>query len=215
MKKVSIVFSLFLMGFYFSQSSVLHNLNNNRLMSQAVNKIGVNGVPDNEFVGSPFLETAFLPSAIKGENGTYLLRYNIYNDEIILKNDDKYFKIPKEELDYFNINNKYIVRLINGGYYIQSSSEKGNYTIVRKEGVKFTEGKISENTYGQNQPAKFTPLKPDYFLYDTKNKTLIPLKEGDLKNAFPSKDADLVTFFKKNKLKKSEDYNALLEVIVK
>ncbi|NML69399.1 hypothetical protein HHL23_06275 [Chryseobacterium sp. RP-3-3] len=214
MKKIGVVLSLFLMGFYFSQSTVLHNLNNNRLMSQTVNKIGVGELADNEFVGSPFLETQFLPSVIKGENGTYLLRYNIYNDDIILKNGDKYFRIPKEKLNYFNINNKYVVILINGRYYIQSSSEKGNYMIVRKETIKFTEAKISENAYGQNQPAKFTALKPEYFVYNIENNTLIPVKAEDLKKAIPSKEGDLDIFFKKNKLKKTEDYNALLELIV-
>ncbi|SFN48321.1 hypothetical protein SAMN05421594_2913 [Chryseobacterium oleae] len=214
MKKLSLVLSLFSMGFYFSQSTVLHNLNNNRLMSQAVNKIGVAELADKEFVGSPFLESQFLPSTIKGENGTYLLRYNIYNDEIILKDGDKYFKVPKDGIDYLYINGKYVIRLINGSYYVQSSSEKGNYTIVKKESVKFTEGKVSENAYGQNLPAKFTPLKPEYFLYNTENKVLTPAKAEDLKKALPSKESNLDTFFKKNKLKKPEDYNALLEVIV-
>lgn len=184
-------------------------------MSQAVNKIGVNELADNEYEGSPFLEKQFLPSTIKGEKGTYLLRYNIYNDEIILKQEDQYFKIPKEGIEYFNIDNRYIVRLINGTYYIQSSSEKNNLVVVRKEEVKFTQGKAAENTYGQNRASRFSSTKPDYFLYNSENKTLTPLKAEAIKKDFPQKEADLDVFFKKNKLKKTEDFNALLEVITK
>ncbi|WP_131797290.1 hypothetical protein [Chryseobacterium kwangjuense] len=215
MKKISFLLPFLVTSFYFSQSTVLHNLNHSRLMSQAVNKIGVNELADNEYEGSPFLEKQFLPSTIKGEKGTYLLRYNIYNDEIILKQEDQYFKIPKEGIEYINIDNRYIVRLINGTYYIQSSSEKNNLAIVRKEEVKFTQGKAAENTYDQSRASRFSSTKPDYFLYNSENKMLTPLKPDAIKKAFPQKEADLETFFKKNKLKKTEDFNALLEVITK
>ncbi len=215
MKKISFLLPFFVTGFYFSQSTVLHNLNHNRLMSQAVSKIGVNELADNEYEGSPFLEKQFLPSTIKGEKGTYLLRYNIYNDEIILKQEDQYFKIPKEGIDYLNIDNRYIVRLINGTYYIQSSSEKNNLAIVRKEEVKFTQGKAAENTYDQSRASRFSSAKPDYFLYNSENKTLTPLKAESIKKIFPQKEADLESFFRKNKLKKTEDFNALLEVLTK
>lgn len=150
-------------------------------MSQAINKIGVTRLADNEYEGSPFLDKEFLPSTIKGETGTFLLRYNIYNDEIILKKDEQYFKVPKEGIEYFNINNKYIIRLINGSYYIQSSSEKNNFSIVRKEMIKFSKGKVAENIYGQSMAAKFSNMKPDYFLYNSDTKALISLTLKDLK----------------------------------
>ncbi|MEI3788291.1 MULTISPECIES: hypothetical protein [unclassified Chryseobacterium] len=217
MKKIGLLLSLLSVGFCFSQikNTALNTLNYDRLMSQAVNKIGVSGLADNEYEGSPFLDKEFLPSTIKGETGTFLLRYNIYNDEIILKKDEKYFKVPKEGIEYFNINNKYIIRLINDGYYIQSSSEKNNFSIVRKEMVKFSKGKIAENTYDQSMPAKFSNIKPDYFLYNSDTKTLIPLTLKDLKKSFNAKSSDLDLFFKQNKLKKTEDYNALLEMLSK
>ncbi|MFN1219583.1 hypothetical protein ACKW6Q_21660 [Chryseobacterium kwangjuense] len=215
MKKIIYLLPFLVTNFYFSQSTVLHNLNHSRLMSQAVNKIGVNELADNEYEGSPFLEKQFLPSTIKGEKGTYLLRYNIYNDEIILKQEDQYFKIPKEGIEYINIDNRYIIRLINGTYYIQSSSEKNNLTIVRKEEVKFTQGKAAENTYDQSRASRFSSAKPDYFLYNSENKTLTPLKAEAIKKIFPQKEADLDVFFRKNKLKKTEDFNALLEVLTK
>jgi len=186
-----------------------------QLMSQAVNKIGVSGLADNEYEGSLFLDKEFLPSTIKGEAGIFLLRYNIYNDEIILNKGEEYFKVPKDGIEYFNINNKYIIRLIDSSYYIQSSSEKNNLTIVRKEKVKFTKGKIAENTYDQSIPTKFSNLKSDYFLYNSETKVLIPLNLKDLKKSFLAKSSELDLFFKQNKLKKTEDYNALLEVLTK
>ncbi|WP_143754074.1 hypothetical protein [Chryseobacterium sp. 52] len=217
MRKIGLLVSLLSVGFCFSQikNTALNNLNYDRLMSQAVNKIGVSGLADNEYEGSPFLDKEFLPSTIMNEKGTFLLRYNIFNDEIIMKKGEEYFKIPKEGVDYFNINNKYIIRLINGTYYIQSSSEKNNYTVVRKQEVKFISSKVAENTYDQGRSAKFSNTKPDYFLFNMETKTLIPLKAGDLKNAFPMKEADLNVFLKKNKLKDPQDYNALLEIIAK
>ncbi|MDR2236295.1 MAG: hypothetical protein LBE92_09235 [Chryseobacterium sp.] len=214
MKKINVLLLLCVGGFYFSQSVVLHDLNHSRLMSQVVNKIGVGELADDEYEGSPFLEKQFLPSAIKGENGVYLLRYNIYNDEIILKKDDQYFKIPKDGVEYFNIdNNRYILRLINGAYYIQSSAEKGNYVIVRKETVKFTPAKAAGNAYEQSRPAKFSANKPDYFLYNTEKKNITPLEKEELKKLFPDKAAELDQIFKKNKFKNTGDFNVLLNMI--
>ncbi|MGK6342193.1 hypothetical protein ACMGDK_08150 [Chryseobacterium sp. DT-3] len=103
--------------------------------------------------------------------------------------------MPKEGVEYFNINNKYIIRLINDSYYIQSSTEKNNFTIVRKETVKFSKGKIAENTYGQSTPTKFSNLKSDYFLYNSETKVLIPLNLKDLKKLFLSKSYDFDLFF--------------------
>jgi hypothetical protein len=211
MRKLGVLF-LISANFYFAQSTVLYNLNNNRLMSNAIDKIGANGMSDDDYEGSPFLEKQFLPSIIKGEKGTYLLRYNIYNDEIILKDGEEYFKIPKEGLDYFIINNKYIIRLIEGNYYIQSS-EKKSFAIVRKDNVKFTSSKVSENSYSQNKLAKFSNEKPDYFLYDSQSKKLTPLDKEKLKMAFPNKSNELNQNFKKNKLKNVEDFNELLNMI--
>ncbi|QIY91392.1 hypothetical protein [Chryseobacterium gallinarum] len=213
MKKVSILLLGLIGASLFSQSTVLHNLNHNRLMSQVVNKIGVEEMVDGEYEGSPFLEKQFLPSTIKGENGTYLLRYNIYNDELILKNEDKYFKIPKEGLDYFNIDNKYIIRLINNTYYLQSSKEKGHYVIVRKENVKFTQAKASNNAYEPNRAAKFSNNKPDYFLYNINEKSLIPFNKEELKKLFPGKTAELDQIFKKSKFKSADDFDVLLGII--
>lgn len=207
--------SLFLsFNFYFSQSTVLHNLNHNRLMSSALSKIGNNELNDNDYIGSPYLEKSFLPSTIKGEKGIHLLRYNIYNDEIILQRGDEYFEIPKTDLEYFSIDDKYIVRLVNGTYYVQISKEVNGYTILKKDKIKFTQGKISENGYGQNSPSKFTNLKPEYFLYKTDDKNLIPIKKEDLKQKFPKKGNQLDQVFKKNKFKNENEFDDILNIII-
>lgn len=215
MRKLGFLLSLSIASLCFSQSTVLYNLNNNRLLSNSVSKIGVGGVVDNDdYEGSPFLDKEFLPSTIKGEKGVFLLRYNIYNDEIVLKRDDKYFKIPKEDVDYFKINDKYIVRLINGSYYIDSSIEKNNYVIVRKEHITFAAGKASENTYDQARSPKFSNAKPDYFLFNMEQKVITPLKKEDIKRLFPNKSTELDENFKKNKLKSADDFNSLLNIII-
>jgi hypothetical protein len=215
MKKINVLLLLLLVNYYFAQSTVLYNLNNNRLLSNAINKIGINGMTDDEYQGSPYLEKQFLPSTIKDEKGTFLLRYNIYNDEIILKNGDEYFKIPKDGINYLVINNKYIIRLINGSYYIQSSSEKKNFVVVRKENIKFVPAKATDNSYGQNAQSKFSNGRPDFFLYDITTKKLILLNKEQIVSAFPDKKQELEQRLKKNKLKNIEDFNELLEIITK
>lgn len=207
--------SVFLLSwdFYLSQSAVLYNLHNSALTSNAINKIGVTDFNNNDYLGSPYLENNFLPSTIEKEKGIHLIRYNIYNDEIILQKDDNYFKIPKiSDLSFFLINDKHIIRLVNETYYIQSSSEKNNLVILRKENIKFTQGKISENGYSQNTPSKFTNGKPDYFLYNIEDKKLIPAKKDDLKSAYPNKSNELDQIFKKYKFKNKEDYQELINI---
>jgi len=199
---------------YFSQSTVLHNLHHSTLTSNALNKIGVTDLDNNDYEGSPFLDKNFLPSKIEGEEGVHLLRYNIYNDEIILKRDDDYFKIPKTNLEYFHINDKHVVRLVNGTYYIQTSNVKNNFVILKKENIKFTQGKISENGYSQSTSSKFSHLKTDYFLYNIEDKNLIPAKKEDLLKVFPNKMPEINQIFKKNKFKNEKDYNDLLIIII-
>lgn len=214
MKRVSVLLLIVLANFCFAQSSVLYNLNNGRLLSTAVNKIGINGMDENEYEGSPYLEKEFLPSTITGEKGTFLLRYNIYNDEVILKSGDEYFKLPKE-IERFTINGKFIIRRINNSYYIESSLENKNYLIVRKEKINFIPAKASTNNYQQSKLAKFTSGKPDFFLYNTESKKLFPLNKNDLKNDFPQKSHELDKSLKTNKLKTTKDFNDLLDIIVK
>lgn len=213
MRKVIVIGVFCVSTICLGQSSVLHNLNNNRLMSNALNKIGNIELNDNDFTGSPFLEKNFLPSTIKGEQGTHFLRYNIYNDEIILQRDNEYFKIPKENLKYFVINNKYTIRLIDGTYYVQISQLKNNYSIVKKEKIKFVQGRVSDNGYSQNTQAKFTNLKPEYYLYNESSDKIIAFNKNELKNVFPDKSLLIDEFFKKNKLKDEDDYGKFLELL--
>ncbi|WP_210148712.1 hypothetical protein [Chryseobacterium scophthalmum] len=215
MRRIIVLSFIFSANLYFCQSTVLYNLHNKTLTSNAINKIGVTDLNNNDYVGSPFLENNFSPSTIKGENGVHLLRYNIYNDEIILQKDDNYFKIPKNSnLDYFIINNKYKVRLVNDTYYIQTSSEKNGFVILKKEDIKFTQGKISENGYEQSTPSKFTKKKAEYFLYNLESKKLIPFKKEDFTSFFVTKEKEINQFFKKNKLKSDDDYNEFLKIVL-
>lgn len=214
MKSVIAASFILSVNLYFCQSTVLYNLHNKTLTSNAINKIGVTDLNNNDYVGSPFLEKNFTPSTIVGENGMHLLRYNIYNDEIILQKDDNYFKIPKNSnLDYFIINNKYKVRLVNDTYYIQISSEKSGFVILKKEDIKFTQGKISENGYGQSTPSKFTNKKAQYFLYNLESKKLISFKKEDLTSFFVTKEKEISQFFKTNKLKSDDNYNEFLKIL--
>ncbi|MBD3903805.1 hypothetical protein NAL32_01955 [Chryseobacterium sp. Ch-15] len=214
MRRIIVLSFILSVNLYFCQSTVLYNLHNKTLTSNAINKIGVTDLNNNDYVGSPFLENNFSPSIIEGENGQHLLRYNIYNDEIILQKDDNYFKIPKNSnLDYFIINNKYKVRLVNDTYYIQTSSEKNKFVILKKENIKFTQGKISENGYGQNTSSKFTKQKADYFLYNLESKKLIPFKKEDFKSVFVAKENEINQFFKTSRLKIDDDYNEFLKIV--
>ncbi|WP_312075210.1 hypothetical protein [Chryseobacterium sp.] len=193
----------------------MNSIHHNRLMVNALDKIDKKVVDNADFDGSPYLEDKFLPSKIEGEDGTHLLRYNIYNDEIVLRKDDEYFKVPKEGLEYFNIDNKYNIVLIDGKYYVQVSDIVNKYSVLKKESVRFIDAKPSENSYDQARKARFVKNRPDYFLYDRNNGKLIPFKKNDLEIAFSDKKDLIGKISKKNKLKSDEDYKDFFSELIK
>jgi len=203
--KIVILISVFLNTAAFGQSSILYNLNNNRLTSNAINKIGKTDLNNNDYEGSPFLNKDFQPSTISGEGGVHLLRYNIYSDEIVLKRDNDYFLLPKKELKSVVIGST-VIRMINDTYYVQLSKEINSTALLKKEQVKYTPGRISDNSYSSNTTAKFSVSKVDYYLFKTDTQQLSIFSHDNLLKLFPDKKDLINDVFKKNKLKKSEDY---------
>lgn len=198
----------------FGQSTVMNSINHNRLMVNALDKIDKKVLDNSDYDGSPFLEDKFFPSKIQGEDGTHLLRYNIYQDEIVLKKNEDYFKVPKEGMEEFNFDNKYVVVLIKDKYYIRVSDKIDKYSVVKKESVRFINAKASETGYDQATKAKFVRNKPDYFLYDGSTSTLTLFKKSDLEQVFSTKKDQISSISKKNKLKTDDDYKKFFQELM-
>ncbi|WP_128414171.1 hypothetical protein [Chryseobacterium sp. Leaf394] len=213
MIRISVGICIIFSHIYFGQSTVLNSIHHNRLMVNALDKIDKTVLDNSDYEGSPFLEDKFLPSKILGEDGIHLLRYNVYQDEIVLKKNEDYFKVPKELVE-FHFDNRYVVLLINDKYYIKVSDKINEYSVVKKETVRFIAAKASENGYGQATKARFVSTKPDYFLHDANTGKLIPFKKSDLEENFSAKKEKISTISRKNKLKTDEDYKKFLQELM-
>ena len=192
---------------------VLNELANSRQFSSLLHKNGAE-IDPNEFTGNPYLHNFFLPAEISGKNGLFMMRYNIFNDEIILQNGEKeFYKLPKSpEFSLITFKNNDKISLINDNYYIivSGDQQKG---IIKKLGVKFSPAKPSVDGYQPDIKARFTDTKPEYFY--TSNNGVTPLTKNleELINLLPEKKDKIKKKKKKINRKTDLDYQNLYNEI--
>ena len=211
----SLILPLNLFGQLTDFHGALNELANGRQYSNLLHKKDGN-LDLYDFTGSPYLSDLFIPAKISNSSTTFLLRYNIYNDEIILKEDeDKYYRIPKDNnFKFISFENREKVVLLNDTYYILLDGEPGKSSLVKKMSVKYYPPKRSENGYDPDKKANFSKQKDQYF-YSNEN-TLIPLDKRleDYLKLFPEKKEPVKSFLKQNSLREDKDYKNLFNTVL-
>jgi hypothetical protein len=188
----------------------------------------------NNIEGSPYANEEFLPGNIYQDNqlvyNNILLRYNIFSDEIEIKNsgdakEDSFGALVK--------NPEAFVKILNTIYVfvpLEGSNEKGNYfTVVSEESVfdLYKKTQVSykapfkaSTSYERDRPGTFEK-KNSYFLVSKVGTFYeLPSNKSKVIKAMGKKEKEVKAFIKKNKtnLKSEEDiiklvkhYNSLLE----
>ncbi len=157
--------------------------------------------------GSPYLDENFKTAKIGTDDKSYLVRYNAYNEKIQVKVDDN--KI-------MNLNNedKYVVRVSEGGTYLPVKYEDGKEGFGRllwnnskgdqliKRQIIELEAPTETNGYMKAQPAKFSKVRAFYYIKKQERISKIPTGNKIYKEVF---DSNLKAIAKKQKLKPNNE----------
>jgi hypothetical protein len=175
--------------------------------------------------GSPYMNNEFqlgkVYNRITKNVSNFLLRYNIYNDEIQIKvNDNNTSRVLIKSNDYFVIFNnsqifyeKYLVNnKIETGYFILKYTGKSLRLFEKKNKI-FQDAKPSKDSFHNSIPAKFKD-NSSYYIKSINDEILHPVsssKKAVLDN-FPNHEKELKTYIKSEKinLKDENDLKKLL-----
>lgn len=168
--------------------------------------------------GSPYIEDNF--AAIKIEqfdDQVFTARYNAYNDEMEVRLADGKIIALDNNADYtvkFIANNKvyktssYITEndAARRGFLVVLK-QTDDYTLLKREQVKFYKKVAAASSYQQDKPANFKREDDSYLVQLDGNILNISQKKKTFIKAFPKHSSKLKTYIKKNKinLKKEED----------
>jgi len=167
--------------------------------------------------GSPYLQKMFTNAIVEDLNLKAYMRYNVYNDEfefITPKNDT----LVLDKIEDFNtilftgLNKKYTLtkytdssNKLEYGYLI-AVYKKGNYELLKKENIAFTEEKKAKTTLERDMPAKYLKLDDTYFLRNNDSGiSEFPDGKKALIKLFPNHKQVIETFIKDNKISFGEE----------
>ena len=175
--------------------------------------------------GSPYANDNFILGNIyendKLVKKNILLRYNIFSDEIEIKdqtNSDDYTALIK--------NPDLIIKILNEVYLfvpLNGSEEKGNYfnvlstgdtfDLYKKTTITFKPSQKGRTTYEDDRPAKF--ISSNTFYLVTKDNVFyeLPKSKSKFYKVFKTKEKEIKNFAKKAKIKinKEDDIKRLVK----
>jgi uncharacterized protein with FMN-binding domain len=176
--------------------------------------------------GSPYIEDVFLSLKIDTYTDMiYTGRYNAYNDEMEVKIENGKIVALDNKNEYtvtFTNKNK-IYKTYNyttkkgvakrGFLVVVKETEK--YSLLKREHIKYQEGKQATSSYQKDKPASFKRESDTYFLKLGNKIMFLPQKKKSFLKAFPKKSSDLKSYIKKNKinLKKEEDLKKIVKYL--
>ena len=161
-------------------------------------------------IGSPYIEEAFTPIRIKGDDKVYPARYNAYNSEmeINLGKDEIVVLNPKndQEVIFINTNTVYKAydfineegKSVNG--FLVLVSQTPEYALLKQERVKFYQAEEAQSAYEQSKPARFKKLNDKFYLKKESSFSYLPSNKKRLFKTFPEHSKQIKEYLKKNKL---------------
>ncbi len=188
---------------YFNDSP---NLNNTLFKNKAYDS-----EKNSSTEGTPYLWNSFISAKIEGINTTILLRYNAYKDDMEVKGEDgNAYVIPREEkfssIKIIPTNEMVVLKKYtdNGqpyeGYLFLITT-KNNFSFYKKEKTEFHDFQKARNSYAEDQPARFTALKPRFFIQIKDGEiTEFPKNKKKLIEFLPEKKDAIEAYLKKNKI---------------
>jgi len=175
-----------------------------------------------EIKGTPYSSDEFIEGTIyfiSGSKKDVPMRYDWYSKTMEVEYEGKTFEISNTTtVNYVLLDGKkYVpfkhIRSINN-YLIELY--RGNYSLFRREDVRYIEGAPAQSGYDQPSPPKFEWYKPEYLIITNEGKTILPeLNKKDFPLQFPGHEKEIQDYIKENGLnpKNEEDLTRLIKMI--
>jgi hypothetical protein len=212
MKKIIILWLFALLSNYNAAQEI--NPGDERLLFDYQNILRITPSSSAEIItGSPFTTDDFVLGTVTGYKQKYFLRYDAYNDQIQVKdNNDQILIVNKKTINEvtFNDGTKYVVfdytldeNNMNG--YLEVLVSDSTVSLFKKDIVKFIRAQKANSGYEKAAPAGYKKGK-DRYLISIKNSTIISFnKKKDLLKLFPDHKNDIEKFIKSDKIKLSKE----------
>ncbi|WP_350290705.1 hypothetical protein [uncultured Croceitalea sp.] len=201
----------------FKGYSQLQPPNNNSTLQDLAFFIDVNNKKYANAEGSKYIFEEFKLAKIDGLSGSHLIRFDPVDNIIQLKKeDDKILSLSKKY--------QYKITLLDGSGVFETQQfinpegkientfferivSTENFSLFKKQRVKFESSKPAKSSYEPAVPAKFTKLQDAYYLMNLENNpghiVEIPRKKKALLNFFGNKSKEVGKYIKNEKLKVS------------
>lgn len=169
--------------------------------------------------GTPYLTEFYKEAEISDYKNVNIppLRYNAFKDEMEFERAGEIYYVPKKigmVVVLNSLGNKEVYKNLryldgnrqNAGFLIEVFNEDGEYSLYKKESVKYVESKDAFTSYVSERPAEFVRNKSEFYLVN--NDFLgkkIPSRRKELLNLFPDDQDEILEFIKKNKISISKE----------
>jgi len=209
MKRIAFIFLLFIsINTYAQNNKILGNQNSNIIFEQSKFISKIVDIDYLDIEGSPYLNENFIKSTIIMDNHEKIeikLRYNIFNDAIETKLEEKIRILNK------NTNTKEVI--IDGkSFCFVVLDNLPSKTIVEKiyvhklilylkHHVSFKKAQIAKS-YTDPKPNRFVNSHPKLYIKTPFQESLIQIKRlKDFTKIFPNSSSQIKKFIKENKIK--------------
>ncbi|MBR8537456.1 hypothetical protein KDU71_17945 [Carboxylicivirga sediminis] len=163
-----------------------------------------------EYKGSPYIyesEEAFITLENGQQIKPLILRYNVHDDVMEIKKDERYYTIPKQkEFPLFTLGEHSfglkVYQLINKkqiGYFEALVVDSG-CSLYLKHKV-FLQAAEEPKPFQDAKPAEFKNRAPDLYLSINDGVLQVVSNKNDLIDMLPDHQQELSSFIKKNKIK--------------
>ena len=171
--------------------------------------------------GSPYINSKYTNIKIRTfENMVFSGRYNANNGnmEVITREGAMPIALDIEKRDYevtflntkktyksFKYKNKKGV--YKKDFFVDVSPSKNGISLLKKEYINFIPEKLSTSSYEKNQPAKFKRIDDIFYIIKPKEEslTLLPKNKKDIAKLFSSREKEILSYIKKEKIKLSKE----------
>ncbi|HNP32465.1 MAG TPA: hypothetical protein PKN96_04185 [Flavobacterium sp.] len=172
--------------------------------------------------GSPYLNKAFLHAKVGDLIQNALMRYDAANDQfefITATNDtlilnktgalgDISFSIPKATYQLVNYTERDGKKTTG---YLVKLYEKNNFTLYKRQKVKYYPATAAKSSYDTASPARFDPMRDTFFLKRGEGEIIeLPSGKKGILKLFPEKKDDLEAFIKQNDLDLEKERDVIM-----
>lgn len=214
MKTIALIFTILFFSLGIKAQLVNVEGNNTRIFINPVSSINEKGVTALE--EKKYLNKTFRPAIIDTLKAITYLRYNIFDDQMEVESGDKIYIIKKDvgrKIRFTSPKALYKVYELDGSLNYFLVLTNGKAQLLAKQIVKFIPAEETTSSYKKAKEAHFKRNKDLLYLYLNDNLVKIPSKKSSFPAIFGTKEAQIKSFMKKNKLrhKKVEDIKKVVQ----